>query len=168
MSKDVLTPETADFRARMFVNGLVDEIQHGERTGKKVLHTAHWAPRFEGHPWVQSSEEEGWGRELRSSVIAKVRLCIMGGQPYHDIDQLMPPKDLVDFWREKAARERDAMAWRDENFEKDAGKSVEARPLAAATREVFRQMQRKSPNKFHLKPLAELSQISRRMSGERE
>jgi len=168
MSEDVLTPETADFRARVFVNGLVDEIKHDERTGKKVVHAGHWAPRFEEHPWVQSAEEEGWGRDLRGAVIAKVKLRIMRREAYHDIDQLMPSKELIDFWREKAAREREAMAWRDENFDKDAGKRIDAKPLAAATREVFRQMQRNSPNRFHLKPLAELSQISRRMSGERE
>lgn len=162
------TPERADYLARVFVNGMVDEIKHGERTGKKVLHSAHWAPRFEDHPWVKASEEEGWGRELRTAVIEKVRLCIMGGQPYHDIDQLMPPKHVIDFWREKSAREREALAWRTEYFDKDAGKKIEARPLAVATREVFRQMQRNSQNRFHLKPLAELSQISRRMSGERE
>jgi hypothetical protein len=151
----------------VFVNGMVDEIKHGERTGRKVIHTAHWSAHFAGHPWVEASEAEGWGRDLRMSVIQTVKRRIMGRHPFHDIDQLMPPKDLVEFWREKAAREREAAAWQEQHFVKHDGKPNEPRPLGAATREVFQKMQRDSRNKFHLDPLAELSAISKRMSGER-
>lgn len=167
MNADILTPETADFRARVFANGMVDEIKHGERTGRKVIHTGHWSPHFMDHPWVQASEEEGWGRDLRMSVVHTVKRRIMAGQPYHDIDQVMPTKDLVEFWREKAAREREAAAWQEQHFIKHDGKQNEPRPLADATRAVFRNMQRSSPNRFHMKPLAELSEVSKRMSGER-
>lgn len=165
MSGDLLTPETADFRARIFVNGMVDEIKHGERTGRKVLHSAHWSEHFSGHPWVETSEKEGWGRDLRMSVVQSVKRRIMRGQPFHDIDQLMPPKDLVEFWREKAARERESARWRAEHFVKYDGKPNGPRPLGPATREVFQKMQRDSRNKIHLDPIAELSSVSKRMSG---
>lgn len=176
MNADILTPETADFRARVFVNGMVDEIKHGERTGRKVIHSGHWSPHFSDHPWVQASEDEGWGRDLRMSVVHTVKRRIMAGQPYHDIDQLMPRKDWVDYVREKALREKAAMAWRDEMTEKHGTfdafmtrvKGDGARPLGDVTRDAFRKMQRGTPNRgLHLSPLAELTTVSKRMSGDR-
>lgn len=170
-----LTPERADLLARSFVNGLVDEIKHGEKTGRKVIHTAHWSPVFIGHPWVDAAEAEGWGRDLRMAVIRAVKRRMMVGQPHHDIDQLMPSKDWVDFVREKAARERIAVQWRNEIAEKYGSfdayisrtKNADgARPLGAATRDVFHNMQRGSANThLHLEPLAELERVSKRMSG---
>lgn len=132
-----LTPERADFMARSFVNGMVDEIKHGQRTGRKVIHTAHWSPVFLDHPWVKASEVEGWARDLRTAVVLAVKRRIMGRRPYHDIEQLMPQQDLIEFWRDKAARERRAAEWQAAHFVKYSGKANEPRPLEAATRDVF-------------------------------
>lgn len=142
MIDGIITPETAEFRARAFVSGMVDEIKHGERTGRQVIHTGHWSAHFAGHPWVEASESGGWGRDLRMSVTQAVKRRIMGGRPYHDVDQLMPPKEVVDFWREKAASRSQAAAWQEDHFVTQHGTPAEPRPLGAATREVCQKTKR--------------------------
>lgn len=160
-----MTPDRADHLARVFVCGLVDEVAQGERTGRRVINTGHWSGHFADHPWVVAAEAEGWSRELRGAVILAVKRRMMLHQAHHDIDQLMPPKPVVEFWRGKAASEHDAAAWQEQNFAKHSSRKDEARPLGAATRDVFRQMQRGSRNNFHLTPLNELSLVAKRMGG---
>ncbi len=173
-----MTPDRADFLARAFVNGMVDEIKHGERTGRKVIHTAHWSDAFAGHPWVEASDKEGWGRDLRMVITLAVKRRMMIGQPHHDINQLMPSKDWVEYVREKSSIEAEAVAWRNAMAEKHgtfdayitkhkSGGYV-ARPLGDATRDAMKGMQRESRNRrLHLEPLAELTGISKRMSSDR-
>lgn len=111
----VTSPEDADFKARAFVNGLVDEVdRQGNKTGRKVPHSGHWSAKFRGMPWVEQSEAEGWGLELRSVVIRNVRRRMMINRPFHELDQLMPPKDWVETQRVNACRYALAKQWRDD------------------------------------------------------
>lgn len=171
-----LTPDRADYLARTYVNGLVDEVlADGVVTGKRIPQAGHWAVRFRDHPYVEQAEAEGWSRDLRAAVKAEVKSRIMARKPYHEINDLMPPKDWIDHQRKNAARYTAADSWRKEIVEKwgsmDAylskGKSGGAPSLGSVMRNAFVQMQRSSPNRIllHEKPAVDLS---KRMTGDRE
>lgn len=176
-----MTPDRADHMARVFVNGLVDEVLvDGTVTGKKIVHSGHWHGRFKGHPWVEMANAEGWARDLRSAVIAETRRRIMARETYHDINALMPDKDWVEHQRKNAARFEAARKWREEVTEshggvddwlrKSRGGRNDIKPLAVPMRDIFEAMQRNSPNakRLHVNPQVELTPRTRRMMGDDE
>ena len=177
---NTLTPDKADYIATVYVNGLVDEVlAGGELTGKRIPNSGEWAPRFRGHPYVEQAEAEGWSRDLRAAVKAAVKARVMARRPYHEIDELMPPKEWVTHQRINAERYAKAAQWRREIIDqygdvdayltRRAGGRVQAKPLGSAVRETFNQMQRASPNRgLHMSRDGELSEVSKRITGERE
>lgn len=180
MSVDHNSIEQTDYRARLFVNGLTDEIdKDGQRTGKKIIHTANWAPAFRDHPTVKQAEREGWGRELRSHCVMAVTRAMFAGRPHHVIESLMPDAKWIDHTRQNAERYALAKEWRDEVIAKhgsmDAflsrgsnGKST-ARPLGSVMTPAFGNMQKTSPNRsLHRTKEGLLTDISKRMSGDSE
>lgn len=102
----------ADYRARCFVNAM---RRHG-RTGKMEPVGWEFSERFLPHPWVRDSITEGWGKELRSHLILTVKGRIMRGQPYDNIDELMPPKEWVAYAKSQAERYRKAAEWQKANM----------------------------------------------------
>ncbi len=108
-----MTPERADLAARMFVNG----AERHSKSGLIEPITGAWSARFASHPWAIESDIQGWGRELRTTVIMAVRRRLMGGMALNDIDveDVMPEIELVDCWRAQAKKFADAAAWREAN-----------------------------------------------------
>lgn len=172
--------DDADYKARVFVIGLTEGTDSdGVLTGKKVLHTGNWAPRFLGHPTVEQALAEGWGRELQSTIIGFVRRRILAQVPYHDINTLMPDKEWIEHQRKNAKRYADAKAWRDPLIEqygdisgvltrlRPRRESLTARPLGSVMRDTIAAMQRASANRMrlHEKPAVD---ISSRITGDRE
>lgn len=165
-----MTPELADYMARAFVCGLVEQVLvDGTLTGKKVVQSARWHPRFVGHPWVDAADAEGWARDLRTAVIAETRRRIMAKEAYHDVNLLMPDAGWIAHQRAMAEKYAAAKKWRDEVTEShgsvDAwlnkhrgGGRGEPRPLAAPMRDVFEAMQKNS----------QLTERTRRMMGDDE
>lgn len=159
MSVEYPTPDEADYRARVFVNGLVEEIIQGESTGKKVPNSAHWSPFFSSHPWVIAAENEGWGRELRSVVISFVAGRIIRRMPHFEISELMPDQKWVQHARNNAQRYKDAQKWRDGVIEKHGSleafltrtkkSDTTARPLGSITIPGLEEMQHASRNSMH-------------------
>lgn len=177
MSVDNNPLENADYRARVFVNGLTDEIRQGVRTGKKVVHTAHWAPAFRDHPMVRQAESEGWGRELRSHCTMAVSRAMVAGRPHHIIEDHMPDAAWVAHTRNNAERFALAKAWRDEIIAKHGSmeaflsrngkRTTAARPLGSVAIPGFTDMQQASPNRsLHRTKDGGLSDVSKRMSGD--
>lgn len=170
--------EQVDYRARLFVNGLVDETDaSGERTGKKIIHTAHWAPAWRDHPIVRQAEREGWGRELRSHCVMAVSRAMFAGRPHHQIEEMMPDANWIKHTRQNAERYELARAWRDEMVAKHGSMEAfygrhskhmsQARPLGSAVVQAFKAMQVASPNRsLHRTKEGMLSSISKRMSGD--
>ena len=102
--------KTVDFRARCFVNGTVKN----PKTGKDEPHSGHWSRSFRGHPWVEQSISEGWGRDLRQHVIAAVKRRIMSGQSFGAVEELMPDAKWVESVRRHAAAYAEAAKWREQ------------------------------------------------------
>lgn len=102
--------KTVDFRARCFVNGTVKN----PRTGKDEPHSGHWSRAFRGHPWVEQSIDEGWGRDLRQHVIMAVKRRILQERPFHQVEELMPDPKWAESTRYHAARYMAAAKWREQ------------------------------------------------------
>jgi hypothetical protein len=97
-----------DFNARCLVNG----TRKHERSGRFEPISGEWSSRFAGHPWVQASEKEGWGRELRAAVIAEVKRRMLSDEPFDQIEVLMPSKIWIENARKRAVVEAEAAEWR--------------------------------------------------------
>ena len=102
----------ADWLARMFVNGSV----RNPKTGKLEPRSGAWSKVFRGHPLVQRSEEEAWGRDLRQHVIAQARRLAMKGKQLTEYDaEFFMPRDQK--WIDAVSREGlaylKAKEWRD-------------------------------------------------------
>lgn len=171
--------EEVDYRARAFVNGFVDEVKNGERTGKKIVHTAHWAPAFRDHPMVERAEREGWGADLRSHCVRAVMAAMFAGRPHHVIESLMPDGKWVEHISIRAERFAAANEWRDAIIEKHGSlerflarskkSDTTARPLGSIAIPGFTELVRNSPNRhLHRTKDGALSDVSRRMTGEGE
>lgn len=104
--------ELADYRARCFVNG----TKRSSVSGKIEPRAGDWSSVFYEHPYVVDAEYEGWGRELRAVVIRAVKMRILAGADYSDINALMPDREWVDYAKDQAERGRKAKRWRDETF----------------------------------------------------
>lgn len=171
-----MTPEEADFRARVFVNGMRNAAvpEWHEMHGRKVIATGEWSPHFQRHPWVQDAETEGWGRDLRQHCIRIVRGRIMAGQPHHEIEQIMPDAKTVAVWRTNAKRFALADEWRagiikthgDVDNYLSRGKRTTFKRIADVSRKAFAAFQAASRNPVHRESI--LTPTSRRMTGERE
>ena len=111
MSESEMTPEKADYIARMFVNG---PRRHGV-TGKMVPASGEFAPRFASHPWCREATTEGWAKELRGHLVTTIVRRIWSRQPYDMIETLMPPREWVDVAKRDAARYQSATQWQKEN-----------------------------------------------------
>lgn len=111
--KPSMTPEKADYMARCFVNG----AERHSKSGEIEPITGAWGPRFQQHPWCIQSDEEGWGKELRMAVVAAARRRIMGGKMPSDIsiEDMMPPRDLIEHWKRQSERAESAARWRRAN-----------------------------------------------------
>ena len=70
--------------------------------------------RPRAHPLVRQAEREGWGRDLRQHCIRVVRRQMGTGQPYSDLDAVMPDAKAVKHWREQAERYAKAAKFRAE------------------------------------------------------
>jgi hypothetical protein len=178
---DRMTPELADYMARAFVCGLVEQVLvDGTLTGKKVVQSGRWHTRFVGHPYVDAADAEGWARDLRTAVIAETRRRIMAKEAYHDVNLLMPDAGWIKHQRAMAEKYAAAKKWRDEVTEshggvddwlrKSRGGRNDIKPLAVPMRDIFEAMQRNSPNakRLHVNPLVELTPRTRRMMGDDE
>lgn len=117
MTESEMTPEKADYIARMFVNG---PRRHGV-TGKMVPASGEFAPRFASHPWCREATTEGWAKELRGHLVTTIVRRIWSRQPYDMIETLMPPREWVDTAKLNAARTRSATEWRDQRYGKIDG-----------------------------------------------
>lgn len=108
-----MTPDRADLAARMFVNG----AERHSKSGFIEPITGAWSPRFANHPWAIEGDINGWGKELRVTVIMAVRRRLMGGMALNDInvDDVMPELELVDYWRAQYKKFAEAEAWREAN-----------------------------------------------------
>ncbi len=108
-----MTPEKADFMARCFVNG----SEMHSVSGKVEPISGEWSVRFRSHPWVRQAEQEGWGRDLRSTCILATTQRIMAGVRPIDIrpEEVMPKAEHVEYWRDQARRAREAYEWRKAN-----------------------------------------------------
>lgn len=113
MSPLDMTPEMADFMARCFVNGSERHV----KSDKFEPITGEWSVRFRSHPWVRQAEQEGWGRDLRSTCILAARQRILRGVRPVDIktDDVMPKREWIDYFRDQARRGRKAYEWRQAN-----------------------------------------------------
>lgn len=109
--------DKADYDARVFVNGLRRaQVPEGHPMhGKLIVASGEWSHRFQGHPWVKQSTTEGWAVELRGHCIRVVKQRMLIRQPYSNLTDLMPPADLVGYWRLNAERAQLAAIWRAEN-----------------------------------------------------
>lgn len=114
-----MTPDRADYLARVFVNGM---RRHGV-TGKMEPASGEFAPRFATHPWCREATTEGWAKELRSHLVLTVKRRIMTGQSYDVIENLMPPKEWVDAAKFNAERYRSSQQWRDETYGRISGEA---------------------------------------------
>ena len=154
----MMTYEKADREARIFVNGLrkaqvtEDNVMHGNW----VVASGEWSQTFRHLPIVKQANEQGWAKDLRQHLIRTVRRQMLRGEPYDDIDRLMPDKDSIWFWRDKAQRENSAAEWREQIIEQygdldtflGGGKPQRgARSIADASRQAFNKMRRMSPNR---------------------
>ena len=128
--------------------------------GHWVPATGSWDPRWKDHETVRLADAEGWSRELRGACVAIAARKIRAGQPPRALEDVLPEPLWQEEARKQAARYRSAEAWR-EQVSRDHG-SVDAflrrkrpspvaggSPIAADVRKV-------------------MSDVSRRMSGERE
>lgn len=111
-STENMTPEKADWMARCFVNG----AKRHATSGKVEPLGGEFHDRFIAHPWVRASITEGWGRDLRAHLIRVVRVRLMRGLTYDDIDELMPPREWVEAARTQAQRFKAAADWQKENM----------------------------------------------------
>lgn len=155
--------ETCDYRARCYVNGIVKD-----KEGTNVPHSAHWHPRFQQHPWVQQSDDEGWARELRSVVIGNLKVMMLKAQDRFSygairIEDLMPDLKWVEHTRKEAASMQRGVEWqKDSNYDKY--KRIDHPKMKPVDRPAFEKMMRESPNRGLYR---ELSTVTRRMTGDR-
>lgn len=106
---ELLTVDQATLKAQTFVYGAAKN----EKTGQWGPHFGgHFAKRFQDHPWVRESILEGWDRNLRGHLVRAAVVRMFTGEPYDDIDALMPDLRTVHFWKSEAARFREADNWR--------------------------------------------------------
>lgn len=108
-----MTTPRAEYLARCLVNG---SARH-EKTGQVEPVAGAWSSRFKGHPWVEESEAEGWGRELRSACVAGAMKRILAGVRPSDIsaEDVMPRWDWIAYARNEARKTREAAEWRRAN-----------------------------------------------------
>lgn len=109
-----MTPERADYLARVFVYGM---RRHGI-TGKMEPASGEFATRFATHPWCREATTEGWAKDLRSHLVMTVKRRIMTGQPHHVIEELMPNREWVEAAKQNAARYASSAKWRDDTYGK--------------------------------------------------
>jgi hypothetical protein len=93
----------SDYQARIFVCGWRRATTADGET-KTIVNASGWNTQFKVHPWVRESNAEGWARNLRQHIVRVVASRMRNGQDFYDIDQLMPPGDLREFWRKQALR----------------------------------------------------------------
>lgn len=176
MMDDVFSAAACDHRARCFVNGTTRDKEN-----KIAPRTGHWHQRFASHPWVQLSEHEGWGRELRAVVIDRLKRQMMRERQSFqfptELEYLMPDGEWVTYTRDRARQYREGFEWQKQNAERLSGTHPRdfSKHLANVMSPAFRGMQRNSPNRgLHMseKGLSDLrngiTDISRRMTGERD
>lgn len=158
------TPEHCAFRAQGVVYGL---RKHGT-TGKWVPASGEFSKAFRGHPWVERSIVEGWSANLRAALVRNVTIRMCQDQPFMDIEALMPPADIVEYWSQQARRYREAAEARESGTgaKHDNGLGAFAKVLAPMNRPAFEKMQSESRNGVH-RELPGLTSRSRAMSGDR-
>ena len=115
MQLDEMTPDRADFMARVFVCGLRDaEVKPGHPLhGKRIIASGQWSAHFHSHPWVKGAETEGFSSLLRTHCIHAVKRRIMAGANYSNVTDLMPDRSLMDHWSTQSERYRLAAEWRE-------------------------------------------------------
>lgn len=111
---------SADFKARDFVNGLreIEVAPTDPRAGTYMIASGSWSRVFLAHQTVDLAEREGWARDLRQHLIRVVRRQIAGGLPYEDIDNLMPDRTTIAYWRDRSETYKKAAQWRADMVEK--------------------------------------------------
>ena len=114
---EIMTVDRADYAARCFVLGM----RRNGTNGKMVPASGEFSSRFMSHPWVRESITEGWARELRTHLILTVKMRAMVNRSYQNIEELMPPKDWVSEAKQKAAKDRAGLEWREATFGKING-----------------------------------------------
>lgn len=120
--------KTVDFRASCFVNGTVRNL----KTGRDEPHSGHWSSAFRGHPWVEQSISEGWGRDLRQHVIQAVKRRIMAEKPFHDVEGLMPDPKWVAGARTQAAKYAASAKWREQVIAENGSVDADLQKAAKA------------------------------------
>ena len=109
-----MSAEQAKWKAQGFVYG----IHFHEKTKRwEPRYGGYFADRFLGHPWVRESISEGWGAELRGTLVRAVTQRMLLRQTYDVINDLMPEATLIKHWKEQAARYRSAAEWREQIVE---------------------------------------------------
>jgi len=98
----------AAFKARCFVS----PVHHHEKLGRNEPVDFAFSTRFRGHPWVEASIKEGWDNDLRGHLRMAVKQRILSGQPYDNIESLMPDKEWIAARQHDAKRYRLAAEWR--------------------------------------------------------
>lgn len=76
----------SDHRARCYVQG---SAYHDRLKSIQPI-AGGWSSTFAKHPRVVEAEAEGWGKELRSSIIAECKRRMIAGEDVSNIDDLMP------------------------------------------------------------------------------
>jgi hypothetical protein len=119
---EIIDPSLAEYRARCLVNGYAKH----EKSGAMEPLDGQWSSRFQRHPWVVQAEDEGWGRDLRSTCILAAKQRIMAGVKPNDIqaEDVMPRQEWVDYFRDQARRGREAYEWRKANPDNKAIKGL--------------------------------------------
>lgn len=187
MSDPNYTPDKIAFRARCYVNGVIETVENGERTGIRPAN-GEWAHRFVNLPLVKQAEAEGWARDLRAATIRNAEQCLYCKKPLPDAAELLPTDtDWIEAQRVRARRFADAKEWRDSVMAPGEQHQDYARRQRPGTRRgntfkpvsapAFHAMQEASQNRhLHADPKAELERIkrgdlterSRRMQGDDE
>ena len=131
-----------------------------EYDGKWMIDVGGWSAKYAAHPLTQLADSEGWGKELRQHCSRVVKRQMALGQPYDDLEKIMPDAATIQHWQEKAAREAAAAKWRAEVIAEHGsmaaylsrGKANGDRPVdwVSGQRPGFGFMQVASPNVIHL------------------
>lgn len=100
----------ADFAARSAVFG----TEFDPKANRDVPCSGRkWSDRMLAHPLVREAIPGHWDHDLKSYLVATIKRRIIDGKSWTDLDDLMPPRDQIRYWRQHGKDYREAAEWRE-------------------------------------------------------